>query len=102
MAALDVEPLLLRVYTFTSFCVRAERPLVLHERLPQLQQLGVLLGVDPPQVLHVLDHHLHCFTDAALLRVRRVNSGESQQPRLRRQRGGEEGACEPSDLVNGS
>lgn len=77
LAALEFEPLLRRVYAFTSFCVRPERPLVLHERLPQLQQLGVLLGVDPPQVLHMLDHHLHCFTDAALLKVRRVNSGES-------------------------
>lgn len=54
----------------TSFCVRSERSLVLHERLPQLQQLGVLLGVDPPQVLHMLDHHLHRFTDATLLAVR--------------------------------
>lgn len=77
--------------------MRPERPLVLHERLPQLQQLGVLLGVDPPQVLHMLDHHLHCFTDAALLKVRGVSSGESHN-----RRGGGKGACEPSDLVDGA
>lgn len=47
--------------------MRAERALVLHERLPQLQQLSVLLGVHPPQVLHVLDHHLHRLADAVLL-----------------------------------
>lgn len=53
-----------------SFRVRAERALVLHLCLPQVQQLGVLLGVHPPQVLHVLDHHLHRLADAVLLQGR--------------------------------
>lgn len=55
--------------------MRAERALVLHERLPQLQQLGVLLGVHPPQVLHVLDHHLHRLADAVLLQEERERWG---------------------------
>lgn len=54
---------------YTSFCVWSERSLVLHERLSELQQLSVLLGVHPPQVLHVLDHHLHGFADTVLLMV---------------------------------
>lgn len=50
--------------------MRAKRALVLHECLPQLQQLSVLLGVHPPQVLDVLDHHLHRLADAVLLQGR--------------------------------
>lgn len=42
-------------------------PLTLRKRLSELQQLGVLLGVRPLQVLHVLDHYLHGFTDTILL-----------------------------------
>lgn len=44
-------------------------PLIRHEVLSELQQLCMLLGVHPPQVLHMLNHHLHCFTHSGLLHM---------------------------------
>ncbi len=44
-------------------------PLIRHEVLSELQQLCMLLGVHPPQVLHMLNHHLHRFTHSGLLHM---------------------------------
>lgn len=58
----------------TSFSLRSKRSLVLHECLSQFQQLSVLLGVHPPQVLHMLDHHLHSLTNTTLLTFKYIKT----------------------------
>ena len=51
----------------TSVGVGSKRPLVLHHGLSELQQLSVFFSVHPPQVVHVLDHHLHRLPYTTLL-----------------------------------
>lgn len=70
---------MLCVYTsITSFILGPKGPLVRRKVLPKLQQLRMFLGVHPPQVLHMLNHHLHGFTHPAFLQYTQQTWGQQE------------------------